>query len=295
MVRRQRHVLALIAVVMLAGVVSLTNVDTGDTRIRTAAEATVLGGGLLGSVGIDVEVALPLPVPAPVLGTRIGDPPPVTTSSTVAPPLVQAVVHVGGSPPASSAVPTPPTTVAATTSTTAVTTTTTRPAATTTSTAPTTTVAPTTTTTVVACHNSTDPACGPFRFDPQPGADSPMTAQVVAGPASVRAGQEAVFTVTLNDPDGVSYGSSVFIFGDSGIGETSQDPCTKFGPWDPPPRDPASATEVQLVRHTYFSPGTYTATFAFEAGPFDCADSVTGRGDRPYASSATGTVIVVVT
>lgn len=272
---------------MLAGVVSLANVDSRDTRIGTAAEATMLGGGLLGSVGIDVQVALRLPAPAPVLGIRIGDPPPVTTSSTVAPPLLRAVGQVGGGPTPPGTLPTPPTTVATTTSTTAATTTTTRPAATTTSTAP--------TTTVVACRNSTDPACGPFRFDPQPGADSPMTAQVVAEPASVRAGQEVVFTVTLDDPDGVSYGSSVFIFGDSGIGETSQDPCTKFGPWDPPPRDPASATEVQLVRHTYFSPGTYTATFAFEAGPFDCVDSVTGRGDRPYASSATGTVTVVVT
>ena len=153
----------------------------------------------------------------------------------------------------------------------------------------------TTTTTVVACRNSIDPACGPFRFDPQPGSDNPMTVQVVAGPATVPAGQEVVFTVTLADPDGVSYGSSLFGYGDSGIGDTSMDECKKFGVWDPPARDAAGATKILTIRHTYASPGTYTARFAFEAGPFHCADSVTGRGDRPYASSATGTVTLVVT
>jgi hypothetical protein len=121
-----------------------------------------------------------------------------------------------------------------------------------------------------------------------------MTVQVAAEPASVGAGGEIVFSVTLNDPDGVSYGSSLFGFGDSGSGDAATAPCKKFGAWDPPARDAARATVAVEVRHTYASPGTYVASFAFDAGPFDCVDSVTGRGDRPYASSATGTVTVVV-
>ena len=164
--------------------------------------------------------------------------------------------------------------------------------------APTTATATVTTappTAVVTCRNSADPACGPFRFDPQPGADLPMTVQAVAGPTSPVAGQEVVFQVTLADPDGVTPGSSLFHFGDSGTGASSFAECKKYGPWDPPARDPARATEIQEVRHTYAEAGTYTATFSFEAGPFGCVDSVTGRGDRPYASGGIGTVTVVVT
>lgn len=150
-------------------------------------------------------------------------------------------------------------------------------------------------TAVVTCRNSADPACGPFRFDPQPGNDLPMTVQAVVGPTSPVAGQEVVFQVTLADPDGVTPGSSLFHFGDSGTGGSSFAECKKYGPWDPPARDPSRATEIQEVRHTYAKAGTYTATFSFEAGPFGCVDSVTGRGDRPYASGGIGTVTVVVT
>jgi hypothetical protein len=122
-----------------------------------------------------------------------------------------------------------------------------------------------------------------------------MTVQVVAEPASPRAGQPVAFRITLSDPDGVSHASSVFNFGDAGIGESSpQARCQKYGAWEPPAVNSARATELQDVRHTYAQPGTYTAAFSFEAGPYECVDSATGRGDRPYASSGSGTVTVVV-
>jgi hypothetical protein len=146
-----------------------------------------------------------------------------------------------------------------------------------------------------ACRNSTDPACGPFRFDPQPGPDEPMTVQVTAIPALARVGQEVVFRVTLRDPDGVSRGSSLYDFGNSALGESVQRQCEKYGPWEPPARPSGPVTEVQEIRHTYAAPGTYTVTFAYGAEPFDCADAATGRGDRPYASSAKGTATIVVT
>jgi hypothetical protein len=150
------------------------------------------------------------------------------------------------------------------------------------------------TTTTVACRNSSDPACGPFRFDPQPGLDAPMFVHIVVGPPSPVAGQEVEFTVTLTDPDGVSRAGSTYNWGDSGVGESSVHPCEKYGPWDPPARDPARATEVLTLRHTYAQPGTYKVVFFFTGDPFDCVDSVTGRGDRPYASSASGTVTIEV-
>jgi hypothetical protein len=121
-----------------------------------------------------------------------------------------------------------------------------------------------------------------------------MTVEVTVEPAAPVAGQPMVFHITLNDPDGVSYDGTTFNFGNSGIGGSTPEPCAKFGPWDPPARDPASATKTLDVTHTYYDAGSYPATFFFDAGPFDCVDSVTGRGDRPYASSATGTVTVVV-
>ena len=153
---------------------------------------------------------------------------------------------------------------------------------------------PATTTTTVACRNSANPACGPFRFEPQPGPDNPMFVHIVVGPPSPVAGQEVEFTVTLTDPDGVSRAGSTYNWGDSGIGESSVDPCEKYGPWDPPARDPARATEVLTLRHTYAQPGTYKVVFFFTGDPFDCVDSVTGCGDRPYASSASGTVTIEV-
>ena len=154
--------------------------------------------------------------------------------------------------------------------------------------------AATTVTTASPCRNSTDPACGPFRFDPQPGPDRPMTVEVGAEPPSPAPGQPMVFHVVLRDPDGVSHGASQYGFGDSGIGDASSADCKRFGPWDPPAPDPAHAIEDLDVGHTYLQPGTYTATFSFEAGPFECVDSVSGRGDRPYASGATASVTVVV-
>ena len=226
--------------------------------------------------------------------------PPATTSSTVAasPP----------SPPGPSPTTTTPrrpvaTTVATTAPAQTILTSTTVPAPSAAAAGPATTSVPatvtaqpatTTSTTVPACRNSTDPKCGPFRFDPQPGADNPMAVGVTVEPASPVAGQRTVFHITLTDPDGVSYDGTTFNFGNGGIGGSTPDPCAKYGPWDPPAPNPASATETMDLGHTYFEAGTYTATFFFDAGPFDCVDAVSGRGDRPYASSATGTVTVQV-
>jgi hypothetical protein len=280
---RQRQVFGLLVVSLLVGlaIVALSSADEDGERIAS-------GAGVFARAGLTTVVEA-----APTVAD-----PPTTTSTALAPA------------PAS-----PTTTLRRPVSTTApATTTTTRQAVVTTSTtapaplaaasaapastpaapAPTTTVPPTTTTTVDPCRNSTDSQCGPFRFDPQPGADRPMTVEVNIEPAAPVAGRPMVFHITLTDPDGVSYDGTTFNFGNSGIGGSTPEPCAKFGPWDPPAPDPASATKTTDVTHTYFEAGSYTATFVFDAGPFDCVDSVTGRGDRPYASSATGTVIVVV-
>ena len=288
-VERQRQVIGM-AVVSLLIVLGIAALSAGDDD----GERIVTDGGLFARAGLTTVVE---PVPS------VADPS-TTTSTTVAPSPVASNTTlrrpVTTKPPATTATAAP---VALTTSTTApaplaaasVTPTTAAPATTSTAAPATTTTVPaTTTTTVDPCRNSTDPSCGPFRFDPQPGPDNPMAVQVTIEPASPVAGQPMVFHITLTDPDGVSYDGTNFNFGNSGIGGSTPEACAKFGPWDPPALDPASATQTMDVTHTYFDPGTYTATFFFDAGPFDCVDSITGRGDRPYASSATGTVTVQV-
>lgn len=269
MVGRQRQVIgwAVLSLLIVLGIAALSSA-AGDGE-RIVSDAGVLARAGLTTVvepaaAVEPTTTSTAPVPATTLG------PPVTTK---APATTTTAPQAAGT---STTAPAP---VAAAVSTTT----------SSTSAAP-----ATTTTTVDPCRNSADPQCGPFRFDPQPGADNPMTVEVAVEPAAPVAGQPMVFHITLTDPDGVSYDGTNFNFGNSGIGGSTPEPCAKFGPWDPPARDPASATETMDVTHTYFEAGTYTATFFFDAGPFDCTDSVTGRGDRPYASSATGTVTVQV-
>lgn len=123
-----------------------------------------------------------------------------------------------------------------------------------------------------------------------------MTLVVTTVPASPTAGVEVVFRVELTDPDGVSFNASMVEFGDGiGIGGgTSLEQCLKHGPWDPPAPDAAPAVKLVEFRHVFAAPGTYTARFSFDPGPFDCTDVVTGVGDRPYASPGTGEVLVIV-
>ena len=273
---RQRQVIgmALIGLLVVLGLASLSSGADDSRRIVTDA-------GVFARAGLTTVVEPAPPVAEAATTTTMAAPAPAPTTTVRRP--------VTTKPPATT------TTIA-----------TPRPAVTTSTTAPalaaaavsttTTTAAPATTTitTIDPCRNSTVSTCGPFRFDPQPGADRPMTVAVTVEPAAPIAGQPMVFHITLTDPDGVSYDGTNFNFGNSGIGGSTPEACAKFGPWDPPALDPSSATQTVNVTHTYFEAGTYTATFFFDAGPFDCIDSVTGRGDRPYASSATGTVTVEV-
>ena len=278
MVVRQRQVIGVLVVSLLIvfGIATLGSGDDDGHRV-------VAGAGILARAGLTTVVEAAAAVADPTTSTSITVAPAPAPATTLRRPVKTQAPTTTAAPQAARTTSTAaPVALAAA----AVTTTT----STTISRVPVT----TTTTTVDPCRNSTDPECGPFRFDPQPAADRPMTVEVTAEPAAPVAGQAVVFHITLTDPDGVSYNGTNFNFGNSGLGGSTPAPCAKFGPWDPPAPDPASATDTMDVTHTYFDAGSYTATFFFDAGPFDCADSVTGRGDRPYASSATGTVTVVV-
>lgn len=198
-----------------------------------------------------------------------------------------------------------PTPTLITAATTGPTTTSTAPSTTTTGSVPrasstttTTTVAPTTTTsassattTTLACRNSSEPACGPFRYDPEP-PNGGMTVEVIVGSSHARPGEEVTFDVTVHDDGPVRLGHCVNTqwFGDEEAVSTGcMAACTpskppRYGPWDPPPPKPMTYREV--FKHVYEKPGTYVATFAYNRAS-DCSSD-------PYRSTGQSQVEVTV-
>ena len=276
-------------------------VRLGESRAAARRDRRTAAAGLVALLAVVAAVTVVV-VRDGDRGVRLasGGPKPVTTGATPSTPTTTAWAAAGpeaapsttapGAAAAGGAAAAPTTTAAAPaaavgTTTTAVAPATTAPAATT----------PATTLTTAPCRNSYDRSCGPFRFDPQPGPDQPMTVEVSTIPAEPRAGQPVVFRVVMSDPDGVDYNYWLLEFGDGQqLGASATATCDKFGPWDPPAPDPARAVTQRDFAHAYAAPGTYTFRYTLSAGPFTCNDAVTGVGDRPYASSAGGEVTVVV-
>ncbi len=154
---------------------------------------------------------------------------------------------------------------------------TTRPPATTSSTAGT-----------PVCRNSVDPACGPFRWDPLPPPNQPLTAKVTYTPSTPKAGETVTFRVVVDDPDGSRFLDTSGIannYGDAppegGVGGHA-DCIARFGPWTPDASQPIHADLT--FRHVYANPGTYTVSLPFGS-----------LGDCTYArSEAVATTTVTV-
>lgn len=164
--------------------------------------------------------------------------------------------------------------------------------ATTSATAPTTTTTIASTTTTV-CRNSTNPACGPFRWDPAPQADQPVVVTVTAPEQGV-AGRPVTFTVEAVDTDAQVVFCEVYDLGDGTkqgvIGQrcdqgTAEGRCSnRYGPWTPPSRK-GGRFQFSLT-HTYAQPGTYTVRF------FSYSED--GGTCHPYGSTKTTEVTFVV-
>jgi hypothetical protein len=165
-------------------------------------------------------------------------------------------------------------------------TTSTTQAPTSTETPTTTTVPPTTVSTsattmpTLICRNSTEPACGPFQYDP-PITNQPATLTVVSvEPSAPNAGEKVAFTLHASDPDsfiptdescGPLAPAGIFAFGDGARGGCVAGcaaPGPQYGPWTPPPPIPGDATFT--LEHAYPKTGSFTADFvivADECGP----------------------------
>ena len=147
---------------------------------------------------------------------------------------------------------------------------------------PTTTPAtPRTTVPPLMCQNSTNPACGPFHWDPAVG-NQALSASFVSAPGTAVVGEPVTFEVDWSDPDANAFDNVHSVDGAS-IGA----PCTvpeRYGAWTPPS---ANAGSGRI---------SFTETFATTGEHRVVVDLWTGDVcAHPYASERHIETIVTVT
>ena len=155
--------------------------------------------------------------------------------------------------------------------------------------APQTTLPPATT---VPCRDSTDPSCGPFRWDPAP-VDRPATVSVAAPSGPIVAGRQVELTVSISDPDGfadlgcysVALDRPGLSTGSCAVDNPETSCPARFGPWTPPPAKAHEASTTTIVE--FHETGTYTVSV--DVSPADGCDNV-----DPYRSGGTATITVEV-
>lgn len=193
--------------------------------------------------------------------------PPTTTARGAAPAATTTIVPVAPTARASDARASEPTTTVRSTGTTA----------------------PAGTAPAPVCRNSTDPRCGPFRWDGVV-ANQGMTLDLRWSPANPEIGQAVTFTLTASDPDAPADGFfQSYGFGDGGalIADDFPEECDRYGPWSLPA--PKPGRWVATYTHTYSRTGTFQAWFTRSSrtpGLPGCVDKERDLGD-PWASSAT--------
>lgn len=149
-----------------------------------------------------------------------------------------------------------------------------------------------TTTTTIVCRNSTNPACGPFRWEPAPFPNQALVVRVTREPVDVAVGQAVTFEVESTDTDAQVVWCQVYDLGDGTTMGTVGSFCgngpgctgRRFGPWSPP--STKAGAYGYKVTHTYAEPGTYTARFF--------AYSEDGGECHPYGNQETATATVSV-
>jgi hypothetical protein len=159
-------------------------------------------------------------------------------------------------------------------------------------------VSPTTTrlratTTSLVCRNSTDPRCGEFRWDPDPGPNAPLTVQVTFAPSNPKAGETVEIRVVTDDPDaprlsgwgcGPSFGDGPGPACVTGLCASDGQP---YGPWTPPAR--AALHHEETLSHVYADAGTFTFTVHRVSSEGDCK-----WPPNPYGSGGQGTATITV-
>jgi len=147
--------------------------------------------------------------------------------------------------------------------------------------------------TTLPCRNSTDPACGPFRWDPPPGPNQPVEIQITHSPSAPQVGEHVTVTVHAAEADSPIDAVTVS-FGDEEVltlppaSVVACEGAAPAGPWTPPVAAPDDT--VATYGHTYSRPGDYTIGVYAASADFlkgTCPSS-------PYASQGTASAPIHV-
>jgi hypothetical protein len=146
-------------------------------------------------------------------------------------------------------------------------------------------------TTTAPCHNSTEPRCGEFLWDPAPGDNAPLSVSIEPTSSDIHVGDTVVFHVEASDPDGHIDDASgcgyAVGFGDGEHSGGCRRPAEcggRYGPWSPPAR--VAGSYSGNFTHTYTSPGRYNVDIGLNLNGGSCYDV--------YRSSGSDTVSIEV-
>ena len=148
------------------------------------------------------------------------------------------------------------------------------------------------------CRNSTNPDCGDFYWDPEPGPNQPLEIDVLSvedadgneymqgDGATVPEDTEVTFVVRFRDPDAEvsDEWNAEAAYGDGGHSTGAFVACSmaaRFGPWTPP--DPVTGEAVWEFTYTYEEVGSYTATFSYTES--ECGNPYASSGSRDLTVS----------
>jgi hypothetical protein len=148
------------------------------------------------------------------------------------------------------------------------------------------------------CANSTDPACGPFRWSV---ANQPLTVSVTASSTNVQPGEQFTLTVMAHDGDeqpsdncyevattdaDTGYGPQILQ-----VGSCNSAPCFdragKYGTWTAPPRPAGRSTTFQLGPYSLSPSAHYDVIVHVTSGNPYCEGG-------PYSSSGQDSVLITV-
>ncbi len=145
------------------------------------------------------------------------------------------------------------------------------------------------------CRESTDPSCGPFRWDPVPERNQALRVTLHVAPDQVATGEPVQATVSWADSDAPRGELVALCWGDSTC-EPPAAPCLNdraTGTWTPP--EPAPGRDRFLPEpHHYSAPGTYVVSVTVRSHAWFEGQCPPSAGD-PYASSASRRAVVTVT
>jgi hypothetical protein len=119
-----------------------------------------------------------------------------------------------------------------------------------------------TTTTGRVCHNSSDPACGQFRWDPPLGPNQPLVASFTKAPTTAVVGQPLIFEVVWSDGD-AKLSQDRFTTDDTHVG-TACSLVPRYGPWTPPA--PVGGSGTLTYPTSFGQPGTYHVSVELGTG-----------------------------